>query len=92
MERVVELLNRFPSKDGVYDTLIPSEIVEGRPKVDMGQKNTAFGLYEMVHIGTTNTTRSRCVPVIELEPSRYSGGYYFMNIFTGKRIYSYNRK
>ena len=37
-EVVVDFLNRFPSKGGVPDTLSPSEIVEGRPKVDMVHK------------------------------------------------------
>ena len=46
----------------------------------------------MVHIGTTNTTKSRCVPAIALKASNYSGGYYFMNIFTGKKMNSYNWK
>ena len=46
-EVLVDLLKRFPSKDGVSDTLISSKIVEGRPKVDMGQKSIAFGPYAM---------------------------------------------
>ena len=33
---VVYLLNRFLSKNGVSDTLIPSTIVEGGPKLYMG--------------------------------------------------------
>ena len=35
IEGVVDLLNRFPSKDLVYDTLSTSKIVKGRPKVDI---------------------------------------------------------
>ena len=38
IDGVVDLLNSFPSKYGVSDTLSPSKIVEGRPKVDMEQK------------------------------------------------------
>ena len=85
IEVVVDLLNRFPPKGGVSDTLIPPKIVEGRPKVDMEQKRIAFGSYEMVHIGTTNTMKSICVPVITLKASDYSGGYYFTDIFTRKK-------
>ena len=55
IERVVYSLNRFPYKNGVSDTLSPLTIVEGRPKVDMGQNNIVFHSYGMVHIGTTNT-------------------------------------
>ena len=36
--------------------------------------------------------KSRCVPEIALKASNDSGGYYFMNIFTGKRMHSYNWK
>ena len=43
IEVVVYLLNRFPSKGVLYDTLSPSTIVEGRQKVDLGQKKIAFG-------------------------------------------------
>ena len=74
------------------DTLITSKIVEGIPKVDMGQKKIAFVSYVMFHIGTSNTTKSRCVPTISLKASNYSGGYYFLNILTGKQIHSYNWK
>ena len=50
----------------------------------MGQKKVSFDSYVMVHIGTTNTNKIRCVPVISLKASNDSGGYHFMNIFTGK--------
>ena len=43
LEVVVYLLNRFPPKYGLYDTLIPSKIVEGKPKVDTGQKKITLG-------------------------------------------------
>ena len=58
----------------------------------MGQKMISFGSYAMVHIGTTNTARSRRVPEIALKASNDSGGYHFMNIFAGKWMHSYNRK
>ena len=87
---MADLLSRLTSKDGVSDTIIPSTIVEGIPKLDMGHLNIAFGSYVMVHIGITNTSKIRCVPEIELKAPNYSGGYYFMNIFIGKQMYSYN--
>ena len=52
----------------------------------------AFGSYAVVHIGTTNTIRIRCVLAVILKESNNSGEYYFMNIFTGKRMHIYNRK
>ena len=83
---MVDLLNRFPSKYGVYDTLSPSTIVEVGPKFDMGQKKMDFYSYVMVHIGTTNNMKIRCVQKITLKVSNDSGSYYFMNIFTGKQM------
>ena len=67
IEDVVDFLKHFPSKDGFSDTLSQSKIVEGIPKVDMGKKNIAFGSYEMVKIGTTNTNITRCILEIALK-------------------------
>ena len=82
----------LPSKSGVSDTLRSPTIVEGIPTVNMVQKNIAFGSYAMFHIGTTNTMKTICVPKIALKVSNNSGWYYFMNIFTGKRMNKYNWK
>ena len=92
IEGLVDLLNGLPSKYGVSDTLSPSTIMEGRPNVDMGQKMIAFGSYVMGYIGTTNKMKRICVPEIALKASNNSGGYYFMNTFTGKLMHSYNWK
>ena len=43
IEGVVDILNMLPPRDRVSDTLSPSKIVEGRLKLDMGQKKIAFG-------------------------------------------------
>ena len=64
IDGVVDLLNRFPSKYRMSDTLRPSTIVEVRLTVYMVQKNIAFGSYAMVHISTTNKMKIRCVPAI----------------------------
>ena len=76
----------------MYDTLITSIIVEVIRKVYMSQRKIAFSSYAMVHIGTTNTIKSRCGPEIVLKSSNDSGGYCFMNILTRERMYSYNWK
>ena len=83
---------KFPIQIRLPDTLRPSTIVEGRPKVDMVQINIAFGSYAMVHIGTIDTMKIRCVPESALKASNDSGWYYFMNLFTGKRMHRYNCK
>ena len=85
-------IERFPSKDIVYNIVSLLTIVKGIPKVDTEHKNIAFSTYAMVHIGTTNTIISECVPEIELKASNDFGVYYFMNKFTRKRMNSYNWK
>ena len=50
----------------------------------MVQKKIAFGSCVMVHIGTTNTMKNRCVPKIALKASNDYGGCYFITILTGK--------
>ena len=76
----------------MYDTLSSSTIVEGRTNVDMVHKRISFGSYPMVHIGTTNTMKSICVPEIALKASNDYSGYYFMNVFNSKLMHSYNWK
>ena len=66
--------------------------MEGILNVYTGHKRIAFGSYEMVHIGTANTMRSRCVPEFALKDSNDSGDYYLMHIFTGKLMHSCNSK
>ena len=53
----------------------------------MGHRKLAFGTYMMVQFGTTNTMKSRRILEIELKASNNSGGYNFMNIFTGKLMH-----
>ena len=86
----VKWLNAFPSDDGISSTLSPRNLVEGKNKPDLGLKAIAFGAYAMVYTKTTNTMKHRSVPGISLEKCNYHGGYYFMSLFTGKRIRSNN--
>ena len=74
----------LPSKDEVSDTLSSSTIGEVIQKVDLGQKRIAFCLCMIVHVGTTNTMKIRCVPDISLKASNDYGGFYSINIFTRK--------
>ena len=43
----------------------------------------------MVYTGTTNDTKIRSVSAIELNKSNENGGHYFMSLYTGKRLDSY---
>jgi hypothetical protein len=83
-------LNAFPSKNGVSDFLSPSSIVQGHNKPDFNHKTIVFGSYAMVFVGTQNNMKARSVPAIALGPSNEWGGHYFMSLFSGKRLHSYN--
>jgi hypothetical protein len=86
---VIDMLNDFPSSNGVSQTLSPNTIVLGKGKPDFNKPRIAFGAYAMVYIGTTNTMKSRAIPGIALNASNDRGGHFFMSIHTGKRIHSH---
>ena len=67
----------------------PATIVEGKSKIDLSQKRLPFGAYAQVWIGTQNNMTQRAVPGIALKASNSKGGFYFMSLYTGKRINSY---
>ena len=89
VEGVVGMMNAFPSKQGISNTLSPSTIVEGKAKLDLARKMITFGSYALVYTGTSNTMKSRAVPGIALRRSNSAGGHYFMSLHTGKRIHGY---
>ena len=43
----------------------------------------------MVYMGTKGNMKKRCVPAIALKASNEEGGYFFMSLYTGKRLHSY---
>ena len=89
IEHVADMLNSFPSKEGILTTMSPSTIVEGKPKIDLNQKTLPYGAYAQVWIGTKNNMTERAVPGIALKASNSDGSFYFMSLYTGKRIDSY---
>ena len=89
IEGVVDILNFFPSENGISEDLAPSTIVEGRQKLDMNKKRAEFGAYALVYTGTENNMRKRGVPAIALKASNDVGGFYFMSLYTGKKIHGY---
>jgi len=86
---VATCLNDFPSKKGISKTLSPGTIVLGRDQVDGNHLKGVYGRYYEVYIGTDNTNKQRRASCICLRPSNSQGGYYFMNLETGKRIHGY---
>ena len=89
VESVVGMMNAFPSKQGISDTLSPSTIVEGKPKLDLKRKIITFGTYALVYTGTSNNMKSRAVPGIALRRSNSSGGHYYMSLHSGKGIHGF---
>ena len=89
IEGVVSMLNAFPSKNGMSDTISPATIIEGKPKLDLEKNMIVFGSYALVYSGTTNDNKPRAVPAIALRRSNNNGGHYFMSLHSGKRIHGY---
>ena len=87
IEAITEVLNAFPSKNGISSTLSPSTIIEGKPKFDFSRAMITFGSYAMVYTSTTNSMKRRSVPAIALRRSNSAGGHYFMSLYSGKRIH-----
>ena len=64
-------------------------LIEGKQKLDFGDKRIEFGVYAMVYMGTKGNMKKRSVPAIALKASNEEGGYFFMSLYTGKRLHSY---
>ena len=88
----IKWINAFPSMNGVSKTMSPATIVEGIPKPNMKYKRIVFGSQAMVYTGTNNRLDARSVPAIALNSSNLHGGHYFMSLYSGKRIHSYEWK
>ena len=86
---VLKLIKAFPSKNEISITMIPSIIVEGKVNPNFNHKRITFGSYAMVYTGTTTDMKIRSVPAIALNESNDHRGHYFMNIYTGKLLQSY---
>ena len=89
VESRVSWLNRFPSKNGVSDTMSPASIVLGHGKPDMKIKRIPFGGYAVAYTQTSNDMRTRGTPAIALSESNNKGGQYFMSLYSGKKIHAY---
>ena len=89
---VVDMLNDFPSVNGVSQTMSPASIATDKCKPDYNMPRISFDFFAMVYIGTTNNMKSRAVPSIALNASNERGGNFFMSINTGIRIHSHKWK
>ena len=89
VEGAVDLLNAFPSKNSVSDVISPSAIIQGRDKIDLSRKRLEFRSYAMVFSKTKNNLNNRSIPAIALKASNNAGGFFFMSLYTGRRIHGY---
>ena len=83
-------INVFPAKNGISKTLSPGAIVLGTPKMEYNRLKLEFGTYCQIHIGTTNTMKTRTIDAIATKPASGRRGYHFMSLKTGKRVHAMN--
>ena len=87
---VTTCTNNFPNKNGISNTMSPASIVLGRGKIDGNNLKATFGrYYKVYYCSTDNTNKERRISAICLQPPNSQGGYFFMNIHTGKMIHKY---
>jgi hypothetical protein len=89
---VIKWINAFPPTNGVSKTMSPAMIVQGLPKPNLQYKRIVYGSYALMYIGTKNDQSTRSIPGIALNPSNEHGGHYFMSLYDGKRLHSYEWK
>jgi hypothetical protein len=85
----VKMLNFFPTKGGISDTLIPKTIMSGETLNYKKHLSLQVGQYCQVHEEDTpcNSQSPRTKGAISLGPSgNLQGGYKFMALNTGKKI------
>jgi hypothetical protein len=89
VENANKVLNQFPPKGGVSETLSPLTIMTGKPTPDYNDMKIEFGAYAQVFEDNdpTNTQRARTTGAIALTPTgNAQGGYNFMSLTTGRKL------
>ena len=81
-------MNAFPSKNGI-SVQSPRNIIEEKPHLDYNTMKLAFGAYVQLYKKTTNTQVARSIGAIAMYPSNERGGYYFMSLWTGRRLHGF---
>ena len=91
IENANHWLNAFPTSSRIVGKISPAQIVKGTPQPDYNHQRIPFGSHAMVYTKTTNNMKARSMLVIALTLSNQSGGYYFMSLYSGKKLHSYER-
>ena len=84
-----EWLNAYPYKRGVSSKYSPGAMIQGKQPVDMQTLKVSFGAYCEVYDGTDNTNKQRTLSCIALRPCNKQGGYYFLNLESGRKVHGY---
>ena len=84
----VKWINVFPFKTGVSNTLSPETLLDGKEQPDLSIKRIPFGSYALIYTVTNNNMSKRSTPAIALSESNGAGGFYFMSLYSGKRLHS----
>ena len=84
----VVFLNAFGSAQRTDNGMSARNIIENLPHVDHNDLKHEFGEYVQLHVTetVTNTTKSRTIGAIVLDPTNITGRYNFMSLETGKEI------
>ena len=69
------------------ELISPNSIIDGTSRLNLTKKYIGWGCYAQVWTGTDNTMGERTVGAVALRRSNNEGGFYFMNLETGKRIH-----
>ena len=85
---VAKCLNAFTTKGGIYKN---DPIHDSLRKInpDFNQERIVFGAYALVYTCTINGINTRSIPPIALNDSDNHIGDYFIRLYTGKRLHSY---
>ena len=69
--------------------MIPSMIFKGKTNPNFNQDVIMFGSYALVYTGTSNYMNRRSIPSISLKKSNDHAGHYFISLYTGNILHSY---
>ena len=65
-------------------------LLKGGRNLDFGKNRIEFGAYTMVYVGTHKNMKKRIIPEVVLKVSNEDGGYFFMSLYSVKRLHSFS--
>ena len=86
---VKKMLNRFPTKHGLCQDMLPASLLDGQRGLDLSKRRITLGACAQVWIGAKRDEMERSMHGIALDPSNKAGGYYFFSLESGRTIHSF---